>query len=356
MLPEIKSGPKPYGGSQRDQGISIVETQDGGYILTGASNSSDGDFTGLNIGLYDILVLKISSSGEKQWIKNFGGIGNEGGNSIIQTLDDGYVITGLFLSNDGDFIGLNAGGDDTFILKLNSSGEKQWVKSIGGSGDEYGNAIIQTTDGGLALTGGTYSHDGDFNGLNKGLMDMFVIKFNGTGEKQWLKTFGSSSWDRGYSILQTQDGGYALTGSNNSGDGDFAGLNKGEDDIFVLKLNATGEKQWLKTYGGSDTDYPVTILQLESGSFLITGPTHSNDGDFSGLQKGDGDIFVLKVNSSSGAMLSLNTFGGSEYDKSWFLSGWKDQGYCIIGETHSNDGDFKDLKKGITDICVLKFE
>jgi hypothetical protein len=122
----------------------------------------------MNKGGRDIFVMKLSSNGDIQWNKTIGGSGDENGISIQQTTDGGYVLTGFTESNDGDFSGMNKGGFDIFVMKLSSNGDIQWNKTIGGSGDENGLSISQSTDGGYVLTGGTQSNDGDFSGMNKG--------------------------------------------------------------------------------------------------------------------------------------------------------------------------------------------
>ena len=175
-------------------------------------------------------------------VKTFGGSGEDYGNSIIQTSDGGYLFTGRTNSNDGDFSGLNKGGSDIFVMKLNGSGVIQWNRTFGGSASDNGMSITQTSDGEYVITGGTRSNDGDFSGLYKGGSDIFVMKLNGSGDIQWNRIFGGRSGvELGYSITQTSDGGYVLTGISNSNDGDFSGLNKGGFDIFVIKLNNAGE-------------------------------------------------------------------------------------------------------------------
>jgi hypothetical protein len=156
--------------------------------------------------------MKLSSNGDIQWNKTFGGSGSENGRSIQQTTDGGYVLTGVTRSNDGDFSGINKGGQDIFVMKLSSNGDIQWNKTFGGSGSENGYSIQQTSDGGYVLTGDTGSNDGDFSGMNKGGRDIFVMKLSSNGDIQWNKTFGGSAFENGYSIQQTSDGGYVLTG------------------------------------------------------------------------------------------------------------------------------------------------
>jgi len=308
---------KTYGGSGEEVGKSITTTTDGGFVLTGETTSNDGDFTGMNKGSGDIFIMKLNSNGDIVWKKTFGGSVDEWGNSITTTNDGGFVLTGLTSSNDGDFSGMNKGGSgifnyDIFIMKLNSSGETVWKKIFGGSNnEEEGRSITTTTDGGYVLTGYTKSNDGDFSGMNKGYYDIFVMKLNSSGNTVWKKTFGGRDGDVGFSITTTTDGGFVLTGVTTSNDGDFTGMNKGSSDIFIMKLNSNGETEWKKTFGGSSNDGGWSITTTTDGGYVLTGYTYSNDGDFSGMNKGNRDIFVMKLDSNGNLhnTTSINEFG-----------------------------------------------
>jgi len=349
---------KTYGGSNRDYGYSITTTTDGGYVLTGYTNSNDGDFSGMKKGSIknsDIFVMKLNSNGDIDWKKTFGGIFSDWGWSITTTNDGGFILTGNTGSNDGDFSGMNKGGYDIFVMKLNSNGKTVWKKTFGGSDYERSLSIITTNDGGYILTGGTWSYNGDFKGMNKGEYDIFVLKLNSIGETVWMKTYGGSTWDEGLSIKTTNDGGYILTGTTNSIDGDFINMNKGGYDIFVMKLNSSGEIVWKKTYGGSVDDWGYSITTTNDGGYVLTGYTNSNDGDFIGMIKGGSDIFLIKLNSS-GETVWKKTYGGSEYDWGYSITTTNDGGYVLTGWIGSNDGDFSGLKKGDNDIFVMKLD
>jgi len=346
---------KTFGGSDNDQGWSITTTNDGGYVLTGYTGSNDGDFSGMNKGYYDIFVIKLNSSGETVWKKTFGGSGSEVGYSITSTTDGGYVLTGYSNSNDGDFSGMNKGSNDIFIMKLNLNGETVWKKTYGGSVNDLGISITTTNDGGYVLTGYSKSNDGDFSGMNKGSNDIFVIKLNSNGDTVWKKTYGGSGGEDGQSIITTTDGGYVLTGNTNSNDGDFGGMSKGGGDIFVIKLNSSGDIEWKKTYGGSNEDYGGSITTTNDGGYVLTGRTYSNDGDFRGMSKGNYDIFVMKLNSN-GDTVWKKIYGGSNVDYGWSITNTNDNGYVLTGWTKSNDIDFSGMNKGGDDIFVMKLD
>jgi len=198
-----------------------------------------------------LIVMMMWSCGvlfsQETWVKTFGGNSHDGGSDITTTLDGGFVLTGWTTSNDGndgDFKGMNKGKGDIFIIKLDSRGSVQWKKTFGGSEIDLVYTIVTTPDGGFVLTGETSSNDGDFKGMKKGTsQDIFIIKFDLRGSVQWKKTLGGSHWDTGNSITTTPDGGYVLTGYTFSNDGDFKGMNKGEKDVFIIKLDSKGNLQ-----------------------------------------------------------------------------------------------------------------
>lgn len=356
---------KTYGGSLIDKGVSIVPTNDGGCVVTGVTSSNDGDFSGMNKGFDDIFVMKLKLNGDIVWINTFGGSegrDNEKVYSITSTFDGGYILTGFTSSNDGDFSGMNKGGSDIFVIKLNSSGKIVWKKIFGGSGYECGFTITTISDGGYMLTGETSSYDGDFTERNnrdtrdKNCMDIFVIKLKSNGDIDWKKTFGGSNQDWGRSMISTPDGGCILTIITYSNDGDFIGMRKyDKDDILVVKLNSNGKIIWRKMFGGSKIEdvSRLSITISTDGGYVLTGYTKSNDGDFTIKKGNDQDIFVIKLNSI-GDVQWKKRFGGSSYEYSHSITTSKDGGYVITGGTFSNDGDFSGMKKSGNDIFVIK--
>lgn len=346
---------KTFGGSNWDNGYSITTTNNLGYILTGKTHSFDGDFNGIyKGGGSDIFVMKLDSNGDIEWKKTFGGIGEDWGSSIINTTDGEYVLTGWTNSNDNHPSGINyEKGDDIFIFKLNSSGDIIWKKTFGGSKNEYSSSIVSTSDGGYVLTGRTSSNDSDFSGMNKGFDDIFVMKLSSVGDTVWKNIFGGSGWEGGNDIYQTTDGGYVLTGGSN--DSVPNGFNQKYQDIFVIKLDSIGDIEWNKKIGGGSFDYGSHINQTTDGGYVLTGGFESNDGDFSGMNRGNIDIYVLKLDSN-GNVSWKKTFGGSGSEVGISLSTTTDGGYVLTGGTSSNDCDFSGMNKGGSDIFVMKLD
>jgi hypothetical protein len=339
---------KCLGGSLDDSGVRIQQTTDGGYILTGLTLSNNGDVSG-NHGGTDAWVVKLNSLGVIQWQKCLGGSLNDVGQYIQQTTDGGYVLFGYTQSNNGDVSG-NHGLTDLWVVKLNGLGVIQWQKCLGGSGYEEGNSIQQTTDGGYIMSGFTQSNNGDVSGHNGGYWDVWVVKLNSLGVIQWQKCLGGSSSERSRFIQQTTDGGYILTGNTDSNNGDVSG-NHGGTDTWVVKLTNLGVIQWQKCLGGSISDYASSIKQTTDGGYILNSYTDSNNGDVSGNHGGT-DAWVVKLNSL-GVIQWQKCLGGSLNDVGQYIQQTTDGGYIFNGSTLSNDGDVSGNQGG-NDAWVVK--
>jgi len=289
---------KCLGGANEDGAYSIQQTSDGGYIVAGYTGSNDGDVSG-NHGDYDYWIVKLTSSGTLEWQKAFGGIYGTGytiAHSIQQTNDGGYIVAGYTDSNEGDVSG-NHGYDDYWVVKLTCSGTLEWQKALGGTGVDDASSIQQTSDGGYIVAGETQSNDGDVSG-NHGNSDYWVVKLTSSGTLEWQKALGGTSYDVAFSIQRTSDGGYIVAGYTLSNDGDVSG-NHGSGDYWVVKLTCSGILEWQKAFGGTDYDYAYSIQQTNDGGYIVAGGTNSHDGDVSG-NHGWSDYWVVKLNSGSG--------------------------------------------------------
>ncbi|OQP57660.1 hypothetical protein A3860_08490 [Niastella vici] len=335
------------GGTNWDGANDAKKTADGGLIVTGYSKSADGDLTG-NKGAEDILVAKLDASGNRQWVKNFGGSAADNGNAVVTTPDGGYLIAGTTQSSDGD-IPSNQGNSDFVILKLDASGNKSWVKTYGSSKLEETTSIISTLDGGYLLLGSTTSTDGIATG-NHGGSDIMLIKLNESGDKQWVKLLGGSLNELPGQILATADGGYMLCGSSESKDGDISN-NKGGFDYLLMKLDASANKVWDKTYGGSGSDYARGLTVPYNNEYVLTGNTNSTNGDVGYYHGGASDIWVVYA-GASGTKLWERTFGGPQEDFSSCITPGTDGRFIVGGFSNSKEGE-TDNNKGGYDLLFL---
>jgi len=328
---------KTFGGSGNDRASSIVQTIDGGYIVAGYSNSNNGDVTG-NHGANDYWIVKLNSLGSLEWQKSFGGTLTEMALSIQQTSDSGYIVTGLSGSNNGDVSGNHAtfpNVPDYWVIKLDASGTLTWQKCLGGSVDDYSYCVKQTADGGYIVAGATQSLNGDISN-NDGGEDAWIVKLNSAGNMEWEKTYGGSDTERVFWIVPTTDGGYIATGWARSVDGDVVG-NHGNFDYWVIKIDSSGNLQWQKTIGGTSDDVASNIVQVADGGYVVTGYSNSTDGDMLG-NNGSYDSFLFKL-TSAGEILWQKHIGTANSEDLLVLEPTTDGGYIATGSSYSDTGD-----------------
>ena len=258
---------KTFGGADFDIGSSVQQTDDGGYIITGSTNSSDGDWS-------DTWLIKTNSDGIEVWNRTYGETNEEYGYSVKQTADEGYIIIGS-TSSPYEPYGISIG--DFWLIKTNSNGLEEWNKTFGGKNDDVGTSVQQTNDGGYIITGSTES-------FGAGREDVWFVKTDTNGNKVWDKTFGGIDDDMGYSVQQTIDGGYIITGFTYSFGIDLS-------DVWLIKTDSNGVEMWNKTFGGIDDDMGYSVQQTDDGGYIITGETSSlSDTDtYVYLVKTDGD-------------------------------------------------------------------
>ena len=281
---------KTYGGSNEDAAYSIQQTLDGGYIVAGYTGSNNGDVIG-NLGYDDYWVVKLTSEGIIEWQKTYGGSYYDRAYFVQQTTDSGYILIGSASSSDGD-LEINYGVDDIFIVKISSEGDIEWKKSFGGSGFDYSFSAIQANDGGYIISG--YTDSTDISGItNLGFVDCLIIKLDTNGTIEWQKIYGGSNVELLSSIKKTADGGYIFTGFTNSDDIDVS-VTYGNRDYWVVKLNALGTIEWEKTYGGTSFDSGTDIQQTTDGGYVILGSSTSNDVDVS-VNYGNEDYWIVKL-------------------------------------------------------------
>ncbi|MEO0211311.1 MAG: hypothetical protein ABIN66_05580, partial [candidate division WOR-3 bacterium] len=266
----------------------------------------------------DILVLKLNPDGSIAWAKAFGGSDYECAYSIIQSLEGGYAVTGRTSS-------FGAGGSDILVLKLNPDGSLAWAKTFGGSSEDAAYAMLQSSDGGYLVVGYTQSFGVEY-------VDILVLKLNPDGSLAWARTFGGNLGDYAQSVIQTQDGGYAVAGYT-------ASFGAGNSDVLVLKLNSDGSLAWARTFGGTGPDGALSLTQASDGGYILAGYTYS-------FGAGSWDFLVLKMNPN-GSLAWAKTFGGADYEYANFVTQASDGGYILAGYTYS-------FGAGSSDFLILK--
>ncbi|MCD6417329.1 T9SS C-terminal target domain-containing protein [bacterium] len=344
------------GGSDWDVPGSIVNIGDSCFVVAGYSGSNDFDVTG-NHGRNDFWVVKLNSIGNMLWQHCYGGTQSDGAYSIVHTTDNGYIIAGFSGSNDGDVSGHH--GEigyphlDCWIVKVDSLGAIEWQKSLGGTGEERAYSIIQTTDGGYAFCGYTWSDDGDVSGIHStSAPDYWVVKLDSIGEIEWQKCLGGTDGDYAYSIDQTIDGGYVVVGHTESHNGDVRGYH-GSNDVWVVKLDSLGELEWQKCLGGNSCDFGTYILSTNDTGMIISAYSMSNNGDVSG-NHGNYDYWIIKIDKN-GELEWQKCFGGSDAEQPNCLTQNIDGDLIIAGNSKSSDGDVS-VNKGSGDVWIVKIK
>ncbi len=238
---------KTFGGASDDQGCSVEQTSDGGYIIAGWTDSDSARNT-------DVWLIKTDASGNRVWDRTFGGADYDYGRSVQQTSDGGYVIAGYTRS-------YGAGGDDVWLIRTDASGNEVWDKTFGGPGYDEGYSARQTSDGGYVIAGYTYSY-------GAGHADIWLIKTDTSGNKVWDRTFGGTGSDKGSSVQQTSDGGYIIAGSTSS-------YGAGWDDVWIIRTDADGNEVWDKTFGATQNDEGYSVRPTSDGGCIVAGSIYA---------------------------------------------------------------------------------
>jgi hypothetical protein len=353
-----KQWDKTFGGSAYDEAKTVIQCSDGGFLFVGYSLSGiSGDKTEVYRGDRDCWLIKTDANGNKQWDKTLGGNGEEIFASVIQTSDGGFLLAG-FTSSDalGDISAPNKGyGSDYWIVKISSTGVKQWDKRYGGNQSEYITSAKQTSDGGYILAGYSFSgQSGDKSEPSRGLADYWILKISNTGIKQWDKTIGGSSADQSPSIIQTFDGSYLVAGWSESGvSGDKSEPSRGLRDYWLVKLTQNGAKEWDKTFGGSGNDEPSQLMETLYGYMMSGTSTSGISGDKTEPNKGAQDFWIVKTNIF-GDMWWDRTYGGGNSDGNSSVIEFYD-GYLFSGYSNSGiSGDKTEASKGLSDFWLVK--
>ncbi len=348
---------KTYGGTKNDSGQSVIATIDGGYAILGYTQSMDGDISNKQDESFDYWVLKFNAENELQWQKTFGGSADDRGSEIIQTQDGGYAILGFTYSTDGD-ISSNAGSQDYWLVKLDAAGNLSWEKSFGYQGVDSGISVIQTNDQGYLITGvlDVTASGGEGNSSRNTNRhaggDYWVLKLDLSGNIEWSKYYGGNFTDTPENVIQTDDNGFIIVGGSDSNDTDISS-NIGTYDFWVVRISATGNLVWEKSFGGDQIDEARAIVKSSDGNFIIAGDTRSNNNDISN-NIGAADLWLIKI-SPIGDLLWEKTIGGTNFDVARAMVKTQDNGFLLSGSSRSSDVDVNE-NKGQNDAWALKVD
>ncbi len=296
---------RTIGGPADDEGWAVLEARDGGYLVAGVTEPPGSEGT-------ELWLVKTYSDGYESWKETFGGPGDDWGVAVLETVDGGYAVAGITTSR-------GSGGSDGWILKTDSDGKREWDVAVGGSKSDSLSSILEIDDGYIVL--------GTTESYGAGGKDVWLVKTDAEGERVWEKTFGKGGDERGNFVLET-DGGYFIVGVAES-------EISGGRDLWIAKTDAEGEKVWETALGGPGDDGGWSALEAEGGGFIVLGYTESQG-------RGDQDIWLLKLDSQ-GERLWEKTFGGAGFDLGRSIVSTKDGGWAMAGWTQSQGSGGEDL-------------
>ena len=323
---------------------SVQQTNDGGYIVAGEKWI-------LSTSEYDVWLMKTDSNGNMEWNKSFDWGGNDSAYSVQQTNDGGYILTGYIEDVGTNKINLT-------LIKTNHRGDELWNKKFGKkTHDDSGNSVIQTNEGGYAVIGYTQSYN------ESGNEDVWLVKTDENGDETWNKTYGGTWSDRGHSVIQTRNDsgytGYTIVGytwSSNGGE---------SQDLYCIKTDSNGwapdsddgvvyaNNTFNISYGKTTLDdCGWSVQQTTDDGYIITGYTESYN------QSGGSDLWLIKANSTgyiynqSGFDAETNTFnytfGGRYDDYGLSVNQTNDGGYIVAGLYGASDSPYD------TDLWLIK--
>ncbi|MCB0458127.1 MAG: hypothetical protein KDC91_10320, partial [Flavobacteriaceae bacterium] len=340
---------KTYGGSNIDQAIAVVEANDGNYIVAGSTRSTDGELTGKPENDSDYWVLKISSSdGGIIWHKYYGGNDDEIATNITKTSDGGYILSGYSQSpNNQCGNQSNAGFFDYWLLKIDADGSEQWCQNFGYSGNDQAFDVFETQNGGyfatgyfdVSASGGEGNNDRSGSGTNHGVGEYWAIKMDAQGDFIWTRYFGGNHFDKCHDAIETADHGFLLIGTSESleeANSDIINPH-GTFDYWVVKVDANGNKVWVKNYGGAEIDQAYAACATDDGNYFIVGDSRSSEQDVSS-NYGNADVWFIKI-APSGQMLMQKNYGGDQFESAKSIFPTSDGNYLISGSSRSQSND-----------------
>lgn len=284
------------GGSANDYANDIITTSDGGYLIAATTYSNDGDVRN-NHGDADIWIVKLLSNGTIAWQKTLGGTGSEQGASVLETEEGNYIVSSSGSSTDGS-LSNHHGGNDVWIVELSNTGNILRQRCYGGTADEFAGAIALQAGNILGVTATTASNDGDVSGQHGGT-DLWFFHLNIQGKLTYQRCLGGTGNEQAKAIKPKVDGGWFLAAATFSFDGDVFG-NHGRYDTWLLEINMNGNLVTKQCYGGNKDDLPNALLFTSEGHWAVCGYSHSQTGDLP-KNEGESDVWVFQLYKQYGA-------------------------------------------------------
>jgi hypothetical protein len=354
----LKLWDKRFAGDSTDQLMCMSRNAAGNLFLGGYSNSkSSAEKSQTTKGGNDYWIVKTDSNGNKLWDFTYGTNANDFLYSVVATPDGGCLAGGYTTGGkNNDKSQSSFGSADFWIIRLNANGVKLWDSAYGGNSYEELHHIEPCNDKGFLLAGVSYTgKNGNKKSGNKGDADVWIIKIDSAGRMQWDSTYGGRGFDNCYRAHQTQDGGFLIGATSRSPiSGNKTQDSIGNADVWLVKITATGAIQWDKVFGGNKVEELMNFAELSDGGFIL--PINSNS-DTSGnkkvLAKGYLDIWLIRINAN-GDKIWERAIGGNSDDRIWAITRNQDKGFTLGGYSFSIIGDRAQLNIGGADYWIIK--
>ncbi|MDZ4824456.1 MAG: LamG-like jellyroll fold domain-containing protein [Flavobacteriales bacterium] len=348
------------GGSESDKISSIRQTADGGYIVAGSTESEDYDLEETTaFGGYDYWVVKLSSILNVQWSVRYGGSGDDFGEEVFETSDGSFLVGGTSNSPASAVKQDFWGGEDIWLIKLDSQGQLIWENTFGGTQDDsFADAFEESSGafivGGSSMSGATGNKLSAAQAVN--FFDYWIIRIDNNGTKILDQSYGGTSNDNLYSIDSTLDGGYILGGSSYSGVNGIKTTNLiGGTDFWIIKLDIGFQPIWQYGNGTTAQDIVASVLQTSDGGFIVGGSFYG----LGGLPNHE-NYEVIKLNEQGTESWSKSIVGNL-WDTATCLDITNDGGFILSGYSNSDAGIDKDeaainAAGGMDDFWIIKLD
>jgi len=251
---------KTYGEELLDWSYSVTETRDGGYLMCGESNT-------YGTGIYGALLVKTNDLGNLEWQKKYYGDYAAEGRAVLQADEESFLFCGSTrVANSFD--------KDVFLVKTNLSGDTIWTRKFGGQERDFAMSMVLSNDGGIVVCGGSKS-------FGNGVEDIYVVKTDLDGNLLWEKTYGSHSYDAGSKIVKTQDGGYVICGPSTNSNANFL-------NVILLRIDADGNEIWTKYFNDTDDIWGMSVAEIPGDGYVVCGIIRKPGSDYYG-------VYLLKL-------------------------------------------------------------
>ncbi len=289
---------RTYGGALSDVSRSVQECTGGGLIIAGKTNS-------FGAGYDDVYLIKTDAQGDTIWTKTYGGTLSDDGRSVQECAEGGFIIAGMTSS-------FGAGWGDVYLIRTDAEGDTIWTKTYGGTNYDWGESVQECTDSGFIIAGMTSS-------FGAGSWDVYLIKTDSDGDTLWTKTYGGISNDWGCSVKECTEEGFIIAGTTNS-----FGVGSSRD-VYLIRTDTQGDTLWTKIYGRTGDDRSNSVQECAGSGFIIAGYTTS-------FGDGDGDIYLIRTNAN-GDTLWIKTYGRAGSDYGYSVQECASGGFIIAGYT-----------------------